>query len=81
MLVIEDILPRELTEPAIFVTDVAKQHDEVVRGIDFGVLVSTRASFWLDEITRKPAERFNGNLPQSEPVPRVLLLKSKVYSN
>lgn len=45
VLVIEDILPRELTEPAIFFTDVAKQHDKVIRGIDFWALV--RARVWM----------------------------------
>ena len=42
----------ELTEPAVFIPDVAKQHDEFVRAIAFGVLVSACTSFWLDEITR-----------------------------
>ena len=36
---------REVTEPAIFVPEVAKQHDVFVRTIATGVLVSARASF------------------------------------
>ncbi len=40
-------LLREVTEPAVFVPEVAKQHDEFVRAIAFEVhvLVSARASF------------------------------------
>ena len=36
---------RELTEPAVFVLEVAKHHDEFVRDIAFGVLVNTRDRF------------------------------------
>ena len=38
-------LLREVTEPAVFVPEVAKQHDVFVRAIASGVLVSARASF------------------------------------
>ncbi len=34
----------EVTEPAVSVPEVAKQHDGFVRAIAFGVLVSARAS-------------------------------------
>ncbi len=46
-------LRREVTEPAVVVPEVAKQHDVFVRAIAFGVLVSARASFCSDEIIRK----------------------------
>ena len=36
---------REVTEPAVFVPEVAKQHDVFVRAIASGVLVSGRTSF------------------------------------
>ena len=36
---------QEPTEPAVFVPEVAKQHDEFYCAIVFGVLVSARASF------------------------------------
>ena len=36
---------QELTEPAMFVVEVAKQHDECFRAIAFGVLVIARANF------------------------------------
>ena len=38
-------LLREVTEPAVFVREVAKQHDVFVRVIASGVLESARASF------------------------------------
>ncbi len=38
-------LLREVTEPAVFVPEVAKQHVIFARAIAFGVLVSARASF------------------------------------
>ena len=38
-------LLREVTEPAVFVPEVAKRHDVFVRAIANGVLVSSRASF------------------------------------
>ena len=39
---------RDGTEPAVFVAEVSKQHDVFAGAIAFGVLVSARASFWLD---------------------------------
>ena len=36
---------RDGTEPAVFVPEVAKQHDVLSGAIAFGVLVSARASF------------------------------------
>ena len=38
-------LLRDGTEPAVFVPEVAKQHDVFAGAIAFGVLVSARASF------------------------------------
>ena len=38
-------LLRDVTEPAVFVPEVAKQHDVFVQAIASGVLVSTRTSF------------------------------------
>ena len=38
-------LLRGVTEPAVSVPEVAKQHDVFVRAIASGVLVSVRASF------------------------------------
>ena len=49
----------------MLLTEVAKQPDEVL-----GVLVSARASLWLDKITRKLVERFNEDLPKPELVTR-----------
>ncbi len=57
-------LLREVTDPAVFVQEVAKQHDVFVDVITFGVLLSARASFWLDEIIRKFFECFNEDLPK-----------------
>ena len=42
-----------MTEPSVFVPEVAKQHDAFVRAIATGVLVSARATFRLDEIIQK----------------------------
>ena len=58
------------TEAAVVVPEVAKQHDislfilcsAVV--IDFRVLVSARASFWLDKNIRKLFESFHEDLPK-----------------
>ena len=41
------------TKPAVFVPEVAMQHDVFAGAIAFGVLVSARASFWLDKMIRK----------------------------
>ncbi len=38
-------LLREVTEPAVLVPEVAKQHDVFIRAKAFGVLVIARASF------------------------------------
>ena len=54
----------ELTEPAVFVQNVAKEHGEFVcvHVIALGVLVSARACFWLaetdSETRRAPQRRF-----------------------
>ena len=67
---------RELTEPAVFVPEVARQHDEFVRTIAFGVLVSARASLWLDEIIQELVEWFNEDLRKQELVsPTALFFK------
>ena len=42
-----------MTEPAVFISAVAKQHDLFVGVIASVVLASARASFRLDEILRK----------------------------
>ncbi len=55
-------LLREVTEPAVFVPEVVKQHDVFICTMAFGVVVSARASFWLDEITWKFIECFNKDL-------------------
>ena len=51
------------------VPEVAKQHDEFVRAIAFGVLASDRARFWLEENTRKLVECFYEDFPKPELVP------------
>ncbi len=68
-------LLREVTEPAVFVPEVAKQHDVCVRAIAFGELVSAGASFWLDEIIQKFFECFNEDLTKPALIP------STGYSN
>ena len=40
----------EVAEPTIFIPEVAKQHGIFVHTIASKVLMSTHASFWLDEI-------------------------------
>ena len=60
---------RQLAEPAVFVPEVARQRDEVVRAIVFGVLVIARASFGLDEITRKFVGCFDEDFSKQELVP------------
>ena len=57
---------RELTEPAVFFTDVAKQHNGILGGIFFGVLVSARVRFLLDEIIRELVELFNEDFTKPE---------------
>ena len=57
-------LLRKVTEPAVFVSEVARQHDVFVSAIAFGVLVSARASFGLDELNRTLCECFNEDLPK-----------------
>ena len=64
---------RELTEPAVFVPEVAEQHDEFVRAIASGVLGSARASLWLDEIIQAFVERFNEDLRKQELAPPTAL--------
>ena len=68
---------RELTEPAIFVLAVAKKHCQFILPIAVGVLVSARASFWLDEISRKLVERFNEVFPKPELVPPSILFSTR----
>ena len=44
------------TEPAVFVPEVAKQHDVFASAIPFGVLVSVRASFcWIKWFGNSPS--------------------------
>ena len=62
-------LLREVTEPAVFVSEVAKQHDVFVRAIASRVFVSARTSFCLDATTRKLFECFNDDLPKLTQVP------------
>ena len=62
------------SEPAVFVHEVAKQHDSFAGAIAFGVLVSARASFWLDKMIRKLFEYFNEDLPKPEFVPQTVLV-------
>ena len=57
---------QELTEPAVLALEVAEQHDEFVLAIVSGVFGSSRASLWLDGITRKLVECFNEELPKPE---------------
>ena len=61
--------PRDGTEPAVFVREVAKQHDVFAGAITSGVLVSARASFWLDKKIRKLFKYFNEDLPKPALVP------------
>ena len=49
--------------------EVAKQHDVFAGAIAFGVLVSARASFWLDKKIRKLFECFHEDLPKPTHVP------------
>ena len=55
------------------VPEVAKQHEEFVRAIAFGVLASDRARFWLEENTRKLVGRFYEDFPK----PGLVLLTDK----
>ena len=57
---------QDLAEPAVFVPTVAKQQDEFVRVIAFGILVSARANLLLDEISRKIIECFNEHFSKPE---------------
>ena len=62
---------------AVFVPEVAKQHDVFAGAIAFGVFVSARASFWLDkkisEILRLlPVNFLHENLPKPAFVPPIL---------
>ena len=57
---------------------VAKQHEEFVRTIAFGILASARACLWLDEITRKVVERLNEDFPQTRESSRVLPTDIKI---
>ena len=50
-------LPDE-TEPAVFLPEVAKQHDIFAGAIAFGVLVNARVSIWLDKKIVKLLEFF-----------------------
>ena len=62
---------QDRTEPAVFVPEVAKQHDVFAGAIAFGVLVSARASFWLNKKIRKLLESFHEDLPKPALVPRL----------
>ena len=48
---------------------VAKQHDVFAGAIVLGVLVSVRASFWLDKKIQKLFECFNEYLPKTALIP------------
>ena len=48
----DEIQLRRGSEPVVFFPEVAKQHDVFAGAIAFGVLVSPRASFWLDKKIR-----------------------------
>ncbi len=67
-------LLREVTEPAVFVPEFAKQHDVFARAIAFGVLVSPRASFWLDEIIRKFFQCLYKDLPTLALTPPTVIM-------
>ena len=56
----------KLTEHAVFIPDGAKSHNEYVRAITLGVLVTARTNFWLDEISQKLFECLNEEFPKSE---------------
>ena len=70
---------RELTKPAVFVQPTAKQHDDFVPAITFGVIVNTRASFWLE--TRRALQRQHRPQRFPEIVPALWLLVFKRYVN
>ena len=57
-------LLREGTDSAVFLPEVAKQHDVFADAIAFRVLVSACASFRLDNNIRKLFECFNEDLPK-----------------
>ena len=59
---------KQLAEPAVFVPEVARQRDDV-RAIVLGVFVIARASFRLDEITRKFVGCFDEDFSKQELVP------------
>ena len=59
---------REVTEPAVLIPEVAKQHDVFVHAIAYRVPVSLRASFGL-EIIRKLFGCFNKDLSELALVP------------
>ena len=60
---------RKLTETAVFIPAVAKQHDEFFCAIALRAFMSTRASFWLDERTRKLVVCFNEDFTKLELLP------------
>ena len=70
-----------ITEPAVFVPEVARQPDEFVRAIAFAVLVSARACFWLDEITRKLVEWLNEDFSNPELAPTTVQGKKQFFTN
>ena len=57
--------------PGCLITDVAKQHDVCACIITFGVFASSRASFWLDKLSRKLLECFIEDFPKLALVPRL----------
>ena len=70
----------EVTEPAVFVSEVAKRHDlfdVFVRAIHAapGVLVTARASFLMDKIIRKLLECFNEDLLKLALIPPIVVLE------
>ena len=64
--------PISETVSVSFVPEVAKQHDVFAGAIAFGVLVSARASFWLDKKVRKLFECFHKDLPKPTAVMFIL---------
>ena len=68
----------EVTEPTVFVSEVAKRHDlfdVFVRAIAPGVLVTARASFLMDKTIRKLLECFNEDLLKLALIPPIVVLE------
>ena len=74
-------LLRKVPEPAVFVPEVAKQHDVFVRAIASGGFRSTVVL--VDEIVRKLFECFNEDLPMLARVPPTVMwaLKGQLHGS